>query len=300
MIILVNSSFEKNRIHEFHRVRHPMATTSEAPDQVQETLSLNEAFQTYVRQMPKDAKKSAQPEIAKFVRWIGGHRTIDTLMPSEIGEFNEEFGANTATRDATQRLTAVKQFLTFLKKKGHIEINLAQHLRLRKSRAASFKLVGPADRTRSVSLTQSGYNEMTTQLAQLQDERIRITEDIQRAAADGDVRENAPLEAAREAQGMTIGKIREIEATLKVAVIIDATEQDQGRVHIGSKVELIETNSGKQFKYQVVEPNEANPLSGKISIVSPVGSAILGSKMGDEVTVTTPRGLQVYKINQTA
>ena len=146
-----------------------MATTSEAPDQVHETLSLNEAFQTYVRQMPKDAKKSAQPEIAKFVRWIGGQRTINTLIPSEIDEFNEAFGAKTATRDATQRLTAVKLFLTFLKKKGHIEINLAQHLRLRKSRVASFKLVGSTNKTRSVRLTQSGYNEMTEQLVQLQD-----------------------------------------------------------------------------------------------------------------------------------
>ena len=117
-----------------------MATTTEAPDQVQETLSLNEAFQTYVRQMPKDAKKSAQPEIAKFVRWIGGHRTIDTLMPSEIGEFNEEFGAKTATRDATQRLTAVKQFLTFLKKKGHIEINLAFFSKNEKPSANSYSV----------------------------------------------------------------------------------------------------------------------------------------------------------------
>ncbi|MCH7970330.1 MAG: GreA/GreB family elongation factor [Chloroflexi bacterium] len=280
-----------------------MATTSEAPHQIQEeqeALSLSVAFQTYVRQLPRDAKRSAQPEIAKFVRWIGGQRAIDTLIPSEIGEYNEVFGARTATRDATERLSAVKLFLAFLKKKGHIEINLAQHLRLRKSRTAASKAITMANPTRSVRLTQSGFNEMTKQLSQLQDERIRIVEDIQKAAADGDVRENAPLEAAREAQGMAIGKIREIEATLKVAVIIDATEQDSGRVHVGSKVELTETGSGKTLKYQIVEPNEANPLTGKISIVSPVGSAILGHKLGDEVKVKTPRGQQVYKVVKTS
>lgn len=280
-----------------------MATTSEAPHQIQEeqeALSLSVAFQTYVRQLPRDAKRSAQPEIAKFVRWIGGQRAIDTLIPSEIGEYNEVFGARTATRDATERLSAVKLFLAFLKKKGHIEINLAQHLRLRKSRTAASKAITMANPTRSVRLTQSGFNEMTKQLSQLQDERIRIVEDIQKAAADGDVRENAPLEAAREAQGMAIGKIREIEATLKVAVIIDATEQDSGRVHVGSKVELTETGSGKTLKYQIVEPNEANPLTGKISIVSPVGSAILGHKLGDEVKVKTPRGQQVYRVVKTS
>jgi transcription elongation factor GreA len=278
-----------------------MATTSEAPETTQEEqaiLSLNEAFQTYVRQMPKDTKKAAQPEIAKFVRWIGPARLIDTIIPSEIGEYNEIFGAKTATRDATERLSAVKLFLTFLKKKDHIEVNLAQHLRLRKSRTAASKAVSMVDSTRSVSLTQSGYNEMTKQLTSLNQERVRIVEDIQRAAADGDVRENAPLEAAREAQGMTIGKIRELEATLKVAVIIDAKSQDSGRVHIGSKVELTETTSNKTVKYQLVEPNEANPLASKISIVSPVGSAILGHKLSEEVKVKTPRGQQVYKISK--
>ena len=283
-----------------------MATTSEAPETTQEeqaVLSLNEAFQTYVRQMPADAKKAAQPEIAKFVRWLGADRLIDSIIPSEIGEYNEIFGAKTATRDATERLSAVKLFLTFLKKKELIEVNLAQHLRLRKSRTASTrarKSTTPDTNTRSVRLTQSGYNEMTKQLAQLQEERVRIVEDIQRAAADGDVRENAPLEAAREAQGMTIGKIQELEATLKIAVIIDAKEQEENRVHIGSKVELIETTSNKTVKYQLVEPNEANPLASKISIVSPVGSAILGQRLGDEVKVKTPRGEQVYKISKTS
>lgn len=281
-----------------------MATTSEAPESTQEeqkVLSLNEAFQTYVRQMPQDAKKAAQPEIAKFVRWVGAERLLDTIIPSEIGEYNEIFGAKTATRDATERLTAVKLFLTFLKKKELIAVNLAQHLRLRKSRTAAARAAAvDLNSTRSVRLTQSGFNEMTKQLASLQSDRVRIVEDIQRAAADGDVRENAPLEAAREAQGMTIGKIQELEATLKVAVIIDAKDQDESRVHIGSKVELTETTSNKTVKYQLVEPHEANPLASKISIVSPVGSAILGQSLGDEVSVKTPRGQQVYKISKTS
>jgi len=279
-----------------------MATTSEAPEQVQEeeALSLNKAFQTYVRQMPQETKKAAQPEIAKFVRWLGGERLISSIVPSEIGEYNEIFGAKTATRDATERLSAVKLFLTFLKKKEHIDINLAQHLRLRKSRVTASKLSASPNQTRSIRLTQSGYNEMKKQLSQLQNERVRIVEDIQRAAADGDVRENAPLEAAREAQGMAVGKIQEIEATLKVAVIIDAKNEDRDRVHIGSKFELTDTASTKIYKYQLVEPNEANPLASKISILSPVGSAILGHKLGDEIKVKTPRGEQVYKISKTA
>ena len=279
-----------------------MATKSEATEISQQELailSLNQAFQTYVRQMPHDSKRAAQPEIAKFVRWIGAERLIDSIIPSEIGEYNEIFGAKTATRDATERLSTVKLFLTFLKKKEHIKVNLAQHLRLRKSRTSG-KAIVLENPTRSVRLTLSGYNEMTKQLATLQEERVHLVEDIQRAAADGDVRENAPLEAAREAQGMTIGKIMELEATLKVAVILDHKGQDDTRVHIGSKIELTEISTDKTVKYQLVEPNEANPLASKISIVSPVGSAILGHKLGDEVKVKTPRGEQVYKISKTS
>ncbi|MCX8277921.1 MAG: GreA/GreB family elongation factor [Dehalococcoidia bacterium] len=279
-----------------------MATKSEATEISQQELailSLNQAFQTYVRQMPQDSKRAAQPEIAKFVRWIGAERMIDSIIPSEIGEYNEIFGAKTATRDATERLSTVKLFLTFLKKKEHIKVNLAQHLRLRKSRTSG-KAIVLENPTRSVRLTLSGYNEMTKQLATLQEERVHLVEDIQRAAADGDVRENAPLEAAREAQGMTIGKIMELEATLKVAVILDHKGQDDTRVHIGSKIELTEITTDKTVKYQLVEPNEANPLASKISIVSPVGSAILGHKLGDEVKVKTPRGEQVYKISKTS
>ena len=105
---------------------------------------------------------------------------------------------------------------------------------------------------------------------------------------------------ASERAAGEVAEIQEIEATLKVAVIIDAKQQEENRVQIGSKVELTETTSNKKVNYQLVEPNEANPLASKISIVSPVGSAILGQKLGDEVKVKTPRGEQVYKISKTS
>jgi transcription elongation factor GreA len=128
---------------------------------------------------------------------------------------------------------------------------------------------------------------------------MSLADEIQRAASDGDVRENAPLEAARENQGMVMAKIREIEATMKMAVVIDGTVEDTVNVHIGSKVQLLETGSSQKFDYQLVEPNEASPLSGKISIASPVGAAILGQKVGNEVKVETPRGTQTYRIEKT-
>ena len=133
---------------------------------------------------------------------------------------NENFGPKNTSRDLTDRITSTKEFLIFIKKKEYVNLNLATHLRLRKSKVSSKEKSMISSPT--IRLTQSGYNEMTKQLASLQKERIKLTAEIQRAAADGDVRENAPLEAARESQGMTLGKIREIEATLKAAVVIVA------------------------------------------------------------------------------
>jgi transcription elongation factor GreA len=259
-------------------------------------MTLSEAFQFYVRQMPKDAKQLAQPEIAKFVRWAGADRLITTLVPSEIGEYSDTFGARATSSDANVRLSTVKLFLSFLKKKGHVETNLSQHLRIRKARssAKSRSMTGRQE----IKLTRAGYNDMTKQLASLQKQRVQLAEDIQRAAADGDVRENAPLEAARENQGMVVSKIREIESTLKAAVVLDdGTGEPTERVQIGAKLKLTETSSGRSINYQLVEPNEASPLNGKISILSPVGAAILSRRVGEQVTVVTPRGEQVYRID---
>lgn len=271
------------------------------PSEATEMLTLTEAFKGYVQQMPEDAKLAAQPEIAKFVRWLGAERTIGSISASEIGEYSEMQTARSTSVDAQERLSTVKVFLTYLKKSGMIETNLAQHLRVRKARTSTSKtrIRGPQEQ-QQIRLTKAGYDQMNKQLGQLHEQRQSLAGDIQKAAADGDVRENAPLEAARENQGMVMAKIREIESTLKMAVVIDGSRLDSGTVHIGSKVELIESGSNKKFQYQLVEPNESNPLSGKISIASPVGSAILGQAVGQEVAVVTPRGKQSYVIEKSS
>lgn len=272
-----------------------MATNTETLKADQPCMTLSEAFQFYVRQMPADDRKAAQPEIAKFVRWAGSDRLITSLVPSEIGEYSDTFGARATSSDANDRLATVKLFLSFLKKKGHVETNLSQHLRIRKARSTS---KSRSFGRQEIRLTRAGYNDMTKQLAQLQKQRVQLAQDIQRAAADGDVRENAPLEAARENQGMVVAKIREIESTLKSAVVIeeDGAEQTE-RVEIGAKLKLTDTESGRSVNYQLVEPNEASPLNGKISVLSPVGAAILGRRVDEQVTVVTPRGEQVYRID---
>ena len=264
-----------------------------------ESKQLSDLLKEYVRHLPQDAKQRAQPEIAKFIRWAGD-RDAGSLTAAEVGEYSDTYGARTTTADAAERLGHVKNFLNYIRKQGHVENNLAQHLRLRKGRTASSKAKSLSGRSQEVRLTRAGYNDLTKRLTQLQEERIRLASEIHRAAADKDVRENAPLEAARENQGMVVARIRELEATLKGATVIEDDGKDRSRVRVGSRITLREKASERSIAYQLVEPNEASPLAGKISIISPVGAAILGRAAGDEVRVKTPRGLQTYMIEKTS
>ncbi|MDP6426203.1 MAG: transcription elongation factor GreA [Dehalococcoidia bacterium] len=265
--------------------------------------TVNTLFQRYVQEaFTKDSKtlssqkkKAAQTEISRFVRHLGSDRSIRTIIPSEIGEYSNDFVKRTSQTEH-EKIKSVKKFLAFLVNNQYTNANLSQHLRLRRSRRTrTLKSIA----TKSVNLTQSGYDDMKVQLSQLQKERIRLTGEIERAAADGDVRENAPLEAARENQAMVMSKMRDIESTLKIAEIIDSKTNDT-RVQVGSKVSLVQSESGMKLDYQLVEPREASPLHKKISIQSPVGEAILGRRVGDEVTVNTPAGQQTYKVEKTA
>ncbi len=148
-----------------------------------------------------------------------------------------------------------------------------------------------------INLTEAGYKDLEKQLKELNDQRPWLAEEVRRAIKDGDIRENAPLDAARENQDMVNAKIHELEGILKLAKIIDESNTGD-RIQIGSKVVIENPVNSNNYEYQLVEPNEANPLVGKISSVSPVGSAILGRRLGEEVLVKTPGGEQTFTINE--
>ena len=258
-----------------------------------------EALKEYTATVAEDDRPSASAELGRFSRWLGHDRTLGSLAPPEIGDYSDHIGAHGTAPDAVDRLAVVKLFLAHLKKKGHIDVNLAQHLRLRRGRGAS---TGAKTTTSSsetgARLTKAGHQEMQSQLAELIVQRTQFSEDIRKAAADKDVRENAPLEAAREAHGMVSLKIGELEETLRGAEIITERNgaREKGVVRLGGRVTIKEVGSGRATAVQLVHPDEANPLSGKMSSGSPVGGAIIGHTIGEIVTVKTPAGFKKYEI----
>ena len=143
-------------------------------------------------------------------------------------------------------------------------------------------------------LTKEGAEKMRTELADMKTrQRDDISKRLRIAIQQGDLSENADYHKAKEDQAFLEGKIKEYEEVLAGAKIIQ--ESNSGAIDVGSWVTIQEQNQPEE-RYQVVGATEANPRQGRISNESPIGSALLGHRVGDLVVVKTPRGEMKFKV----
>ena len=145
---------------------------------------------------------------------------------------------------------------------------------------------------KAYQITEDGRATLERELDELKGRRGDIAEKIAAARDFGDLSENAEYDAAREEQGLVETRIAEIEDILQNASIIQATTGST--VGLGSRVEL--KTGDKTVVYSLVGPVEADPLSGKISNESPIGLQLMGKSVGDQVTISTPKGDTTYEI----
>lgn len=150
---------------------------------------------------------------------------------------------------------------------------------------------------KSILLTAEGYKQLEDELDVLKGEkRKEIAEKIKVARSYGDLSENSEYDDAKNEQAILEARIATIEATLKVAVIIDENEISNETVHVGSVVRLENITQGREVTYKITGSNEANPREAKISDESPVGQGLLGHQVGDVVEVETPAGIMGFKV----
>ncbi|HKR16352.1 transcription elongation factor GreA [Rhizorhapis sp.] len=142
-----------------------------------------------------------------------------------------------------------------------------------------------------------GYEKLTAQLRALKDERPRIVDAIEEARAHGDLSENAEYHAAKERQGQIEASIADLEDKLSRAQIIDPKTLSGDKVVFGATVTLLDEDD-KPVTYQIVGQAEADAKSGKISYNSPLGRALIGRKVDDEVEVTVPSGDRFYLVSK--
>jgi transcription elongation factor GreA len=146
-------------------------------------------------------------------------------------------------------------------------------------------------------MTLRGAELLRTELQQLKNvERPKISQAIAEARSHGDLSENAEYDAAREKQGLMEARIRDIEAKLANAQIVDPKAlHAEGRVVFGATVD-VEEESGEAATWQIVGEDEADIKQGRIFVGSPIARALIGKHAGDAVEVQTPGGLKHYEI----
>lgn len=147
------------------------------------------------------------------------------------------------------------------------------------------------------AMTRSGYEKLKNELTTLRtDRRLEIAAKLEEARAFGDLSENAEYHAAKEEQEKLESRIIRLEAKLNKVKIVDIEDIDTSHANLGTTVAIHDLDKDTTFTYTLVGTEESDPKNNKISVSSPVGKAVIGKAVGDEVTVRLPRGARHLKI----
>lgn len=151
--------------------------------------------------------------------------------------------------------------------------------------------------TKKFIMTYEGVKKLEEELEYLKTvKRKEITEKIKVALGYGDLSENSEYDEAKNDQAFTEGRIIQLENMLKNAVVVDESEIPRDKVSVGSRVKVMDYEFDEEVEYTIVGSAEADPMNFKISNESPVGSALLGKKVGDVVEVTVPSGVSKFEV----
>lgn len=149
----------------------------------------------------------------------------------------------------------------------------------------------------SIPISIEGFEKVKKELEALKKDRPAIIQAIKEAREEGDLSENAGYDAARERQGMLEARISYIESNMARYNVIDLKTLAGGeKITFGATVEIEDVDTGELKKYTLLGPDEADYQNGSISVLSPVGKAMLGKEEGDEVVVNAPKGRITYEV----
>ncbi len=256
--------------------------------------SLGEAAARYLAELSQEERTVQLADINRFTRWFGSQRPLISLTASEIENYAERMSQKDT--DYVRKLEIVKLFLSAAKKAKWTKLNLATSIKIRKPKTKKQAAAKPAVNEK-VMLTKEGQTKLEDELAKLKVQRLEIIEEIRKAAADKDFRENVPFHAAREQKGHVEGRIQELEGILKQAETLDSgNDHNSLRAALGNTVVLCDLNTGDETCYILVNPREVDLKQGKISSASPIGQAVMGKSEGDTAEVSAPVGKLIFQI----
>ena len=148
-----------------------------------------------------------------------------------------------------------------------------------------------------IPMSKTGYERLKKELERLErHDRREVVKAIEAARGHGDLKENAEYHAAKERQGHIEGRILELKDKLGRAEVIDCTKVSSERAVFGTIVSLLDLNTNEEIRYQLLGPEEADVKKGSISVLSPLGSSLIGKEVGDDVLARTPGGTREFEV----
>lgn len=145
-------------------------------------------------------------------------------------------------------------------------------------------------------ISVQGYQKLEQELDRLKKERPAVIQAIKEAREEGDLKENAGYDAARERQGFLEARINYIESKLPTFNVVDLNTLSSNKVIFGATVRVVDIDTDEEKEFTLLGPDEADFANGSISISSPVGKALLGHEEGEEITIDIPKGRVTYEI----
>jgi len=273
--------------------------------------TLIKSVNLYTNRMRKSRKETIKNDLSSFIQWITislenksydensnlENINLNIIEPFFIEQYVKITNLKHSNQNASKKLTVARDYLNYIHTEGFTESNLGNHIRNKKGRrSGSVSLKSKVHESDFVEISKEYHDSLEKELNVKYKEREDVVVDINKAAADKDFRENAPLEAAREKQGLIESQIKTIEETLRKSVIFNTKRSNKKNkiAQIGSKVTLEKEN--KRTKINLVASPEADVNLSKISLESPLGKALLGKGENDHVTISAPAGEIKYKI----
>jgi transcription elongation factor GreA len=247
----------------------------------------------YLGNLAAGQRELAASEINRFVRHIGPERPVTQLTKLEVERYQNYL--TDTVGDAATRVEALKTFLNDLKAKKLTEINLGAGLRVRRKGGSA---QARREEAAVVELTQEGLDQLRSELQRLETEIApAVRDDLAAAYQDRDFRENAPYDEAKRRMGEVQGQIDRLRGQIKAARVVERAMSDE-RVGLGSKVVLRDLQYDEELDYILVGPGEVDTRNRRISIQSPVGSALKDRTVGSVVEVDIPSGKARYRIER--
>lgn len=280
-----------------------------------EPISAAEAGAHFLSSLESERARDERPVVERFVAWFGGDRSMTELTGDIVSTYAGQLASLTGVAAAAGEqgaaaagsgapaegddgdLEPLRGFLAYSSRLAFTGENLVPFLHLEAGGGGARGGAGAIEELGGAAffVTIEGLEGLEGELVELKGRRPQMAEELRAAMADKDFRENAPLDAARDAQAHLEARIRAVEHQLRHAVIIDASAKG-GRANVGSTVKLLNLSVDREQVFELVSPNDVDPANGKISVESPVGKAVINRVSGEEVTVEAPGGAMRFQL----